>query len=42
MSIIVINRGRYNEIINERKNKNVKFALKLSEFAFYKLHYYMK
>ena len=37
MGVIVINRGRYDELINEQKNKNVKFALKLSEFSFYKI-----
>ena len=37
MGIIVINKGRYDEVIDEQKNKNSKFALKLSEFAFYKV-----
>ena len=37
MGIIIINKGRYSEIIDEQKNKNVKFALKLSEFSFYKV-----
>ena len=37
MGIIIINRGRYDDLINEQKNKNVKFSLKLSECAFNKI-----
>jgi len=37
MGIIVINKGRYDDFIKSIKNKNAKFALKLSEFAFYKV-----
>ena len=36
MGIIIINKDRYHRIINEQKNKNIKFALKLSEYSFYK------
>ena len=37
MGIIIINKGRYSQLIDEQKNKNVKYALKLSEFSFYKI-----
>ena len=37
MGIIVINKGRFEKIINEQKNKNTLFALRLSEFSFYKI-----
>ena len=37
MGVIIINKGRYDEIIEERNNKNIKFALQLSEFSFYKV-----
>jgi len=36
MGIIIINKDRYHNIINEQKNKNIKFVLKLSEYSFYK------
>ena len=36
MGIIIINKDRYHKIINEQKNKNIKFALILSEYSFYK------
>lgn len=37
MGIIIINKGRFNELINRQNDKNVKFALKLSESAFNKI-----
>ena len=37
MGVIIINKGRYDEVIEEQNNKNIKFALKLSEFSFYKV-----
>jgi len=37
MGIIIINKGRHSKIINEQKNKNSKFILKLAEFSFYKI-----
>jgi len=37
MGIIIINKGRHSKIINEQKNKNSKFILKLGEFFFYKI-----
>ena len=36
MGIIIINKDRYHNIINEQKNKIIKFVLKLSEYSFYK------
>ena len=36
MGIIIINKDRYHNIINEQKSKNIKFVLKLSEYSFYK------
>jgi len=37
MGIIIINKGRHDKIINEQKNKNQKYILKLGEFSFYKI-----
>ena len=37
MGIILINKGRHDNIINEQKNKNQKYILKLGEFSFYKI-----
>ena len=37
MGIIIINKGRHDDIINDLLDKNSKFILKLSECAFYKI-----
>ena len=37
LGIIIINKGRYHELINEQNSKNIKYILKLSEFSFYKI-----
>ena len=37
MGIIIINKERYSQLLDEEKNKNVQYALKLSEFSFYKI-----
>ena len=37
VGIIIINKGRYEELISSQNNKNVKYVLKISEFAFYKI-----
>ena len=36
MGIILINKDRYRKIINEEKDKNIKYILRLSEYSFYK------
>ena len=37
MGVIIINKGRYNDLLNDQKNQNVKYILKLGEFSFYKI-----
>ena len=37
MGIIVINKGRFSDFIEEQKNKNKRFILKASEMSFYKI-----
>ena len=37
MGIIIINKGRYIEIINDQIDSNSKYILKLAEYAFYKI-----
>ena len=37
MGIVIINKGRHNDVINDQLDKNSKFLLKLSESAFYKV-----
>jgi len=36
MGIIIINKDRHHKIINEQKNKNIRYVLKLSEYSFYR------
>ena len=37
VGIVIINKGRHDDIINSQKNKNTKFILKLAEYSFYKI-----
>ena len=40
LGVIIINKGRFDEMINRQKDKNKKYILKLGEFAFYKVTMY--